>query len=1101
MDPVTAVGVAAAAVQFLDASIKVYNTFQEIRGSSILTTKHNEQLEDNIRSVQSLRSSLKSACTPQGANDPVSKLSDQCISKADELLKLLEYIRGSGKDISRARALSRAVRKRKAIEELHYSLKEGQDTLNHMITQKLLPSIDMLKVEQSKEFANINSIGQELIKAQLEQQRIQEAHHTTLTDKLDSIQCDTQLRLNEADHLKKREKLLGSLWFPEIDQRRNEIKEPAPRTLEWLFDPEYYTPSESNDHQLLWPDFRRWLREDTSTYWISGKAGSGKSTLMAHIVDDERTCKNLEVWSRGYRLRVLSFFFWRAGSQLQNSVLGLLRSLLYQLCILEPEIADIILSKLSSPMAMIPTWTERSLLSFATEAIRSSKGTRFCIFIDGLDEYTGPYDDLVDHIDKLSSFGNSKACLSSRPEVALTTRFQGLKQLRLQDLNSNDIKAFVKGSLQKTQLSKHFRSELISEVTWRSDGVFLWASLVAQSLVRGSNAGDSEEILRERLDTLPNDMNHLFEHMLSKVDPVHRKSLAFYVQIMNIARKDSPVWYYGLANTLPIIVTAQLEKDINSYEEFLDECKLTEMRIATRTAGLLEVGWISGMVSRFLNEYYWEAATFRFATTHPRFMWIPDISNRRICSKDEPYLAMSYSECKKLKWIHRSAFEFLSNLDSSPLLEYSWSPEALFRQIGEAHITYAITAPSYVTDTKSSLLHDLLTPTMIFLGAYYDDYPTIASSLLDTLCTVCTQLDNNEFQGTEQRQFLAPDAITPAGKYWFWIQCVESPKLQPYALSRLNFIFTGSTCESLVAHILWRTLYTFRSPDYLVNTLSTQLVNSLADVLSRSIMEGHEVGGFSEAAEYNSIIIEKFPRNDAPVIIRNFNSATWKESIKNRCMLDIMKRLMKIVDDHTLFYNRLVPISLLTLMDFMGLYVSPTIWLNKIRIQISAKAWTMLWSAIDYRTIETGTIGRHISATEVDGAVQILCWPSHTSTQNVSRRFNDDYVHLSEVKELQVTDFICLRPSAATSDRVLSLLGYRFYANQYKFEFGILPDTQKLLEVTDMLLQEIKSDEQGLDGGQQLLAAACVKAGLLNIDSDQFLHINDPAQSSHDGNN
>ncbi|KAH8160601.1 hypothetical protein CIB48_g7641 [Xylaria polymorpha] len=47
---------------------------------------------------------------------------------------------------------------------------------------------------------------------------------------------------------------------------------------------------------------------DVLDIWISGKAGSGKSTLMAHIVEDERTHEDLNLWRDGCTLNVLSFF-------------------------------------------------------------------------------------------------------------------------------------------------------------------------------------------------------------------------------------------------------------------------------------------------------------------------------------------------------------------------------------------------------------------------------------------------------------------------------------------------------------------------------------------------------------------------------------------------------------------------------------------------------------------------------------------------------------------------------------------------------------------------------------------------------------------------
>ncbi|KAI1363337.1 hypothetical protein F5Y08DRAFT_340732 [Xylaria arbuscula] len=804
MDPVSAVGIAAAAVQFLEASIKAYNTFQEIRHSSERATAGNQQLEDDIRSAQTLRTSLVSTRAPQGARDPVSKLTERCTSKADELLTLLEYVRGSGEDISSVRAATRSFRKRRAIEELHLSLKESQDTLNHMISQELLPAIDLLKVQQSVEFANISSIGQKLIKEQIEQRKVQEVHNATVTHKLDHIQQDMQLHVDEADRQKRREKFLESLWFPQIDQRRNEIKPPAPTTLEWFFGVESTTDSESdrssgsegasdedstlynsqwdgyrggNINQPRWPNFRQWLREDASTYWISGKAGSGKSTLMAHIVDDERTREDLEIWSSGQRLEILSFFFWRAGSELQNSVLGLLRSLLYQLCLLEPKIVDSFLGKLSSPMTMIPTWTERSLLSFVSEAIQSCGHLRLCIFIDGLDEFTGPYDGLVDDIDKLSSYSNVKVCFSSRPELELVRRFQDVKHIRLQDLNEGDITKFVRESLRKTRLSKRFRVDLVRTLVGRANGVFLWASLVVQSLVKGYRVGDSKELLRERLITLPTDMNQLFERMLSKVDPVHRKSLAFYVQVMKLAEAcDIPI---------PVLVIAQMNKSISSYDQLAKECELTETRIAARSAGLLEVVDFNGG----FNKTTWEYATAKYVSNYPNFMLLSKNRDRRRCSHDEPLpTAMLRFERRSMSWIHRSAFDFVFSPNSSPLIDFEWDLEGLMHRIGEAWIKYTTYAPTFIEDYKQrSALSSRLEAIITFTSGWYDDYPKVAIALLNTLHSVCKEIeDKHELLSDEALNYHQLSAqTTTIGGFYFWNMCVNW-SLFPYILCSLD---------------------------------------------------------------------------------------------------------------------------------------------------------------------------------------------------------------------------------------------------------------------------------------------------------------------------
>lgn len=124
----------------------------------------------------------------------------------------------------------------------------------------------------------------------------------------------------------------SSLFFPDISLRQEQVAnefDGIENTYEWIFDDQfgkYRTKSQ-------WTNFPEWLRSGSKIYWINGKAGSGKSTLMNYICDHERKEKLLKQWSVNRRLLVPTFFFWNAGARLQKSIEGLLRSIIYQILI------------------------------------------------------------------------------------------------------------------------------------------------------------------------------------------------------------------------------------------------------------------------------------------------------------------------------------------------------------------------------------------------------------------------------------------------------------------------------------------------------------------------------------------------------------------------------------------------------------------------------------------------------------------------------------------------------------------------------------------------------------------------------------------------
>ncbi|KAF7188163.1 hypothetical protein HII31_10448, partial [Pseudocercospora fuligena] len=265
-----------------------------------------------------------------------------------------------------------------------------------------------------------------------------------------------------------------------------------------------------------WDSLKTWLEEEGSIYWVCGKAGSGKSTLMAPIVEDYRTIQCLCTWAHGRPLHVLRFFFWRPGTELQKSINGLLRTILYQIC---TEVGQVV-QKVAMAVRWQPgrqvSWSDKRL-NLAIEAALTSSEDVFCFFLDGLDEFVGDLSSLTDLINQLGALENVKLCVSSRPEAELKAHFSTCKQLRLERLNRADIEKFVISQLHRLQHNPVFtrsKSEsylgFIGEVVHRADGVFLWTVLVLPTLIRGIVSGDDWNMLHTRLHMTPVAINDLY---------------------------------------------------------------------------------------------------------------------------------------------------------------------------------------------------------------------------------------------------------------------------------------------------------------------------------------------------------------------------------------------------------------------------------------------------------------------------------------------------------------------------------------------------------------------------------------------------------------
>jgi Tfp pilus assembly pilus retraction ATPase PilT len=119
--------------------------------------------------------------------------------------------------------------------------------------------------------------------------------------------------------------ILASLRFPTIRHREEAICEAHQRTFSWIF----RSCQQETANARPWSNFVKWLSEGGGIYWMNGKAGSGKSTLMKYVWNHRNTLEHLQSWARGTELQVARFYFFNGGNEDQRSHAGLLRSLLH----------------------------------------------------------------------------------------------------------------------------------------------------------------------------------------------------------------------------------------------------------------------------------------------------------------------------------------------------------------------------------------------------------------------------------------------------------------------------------------------------------------------------------------------------------------------------------------------------------------------------------------------------------------------------------------------------------------------------------------------------------------------------------------------------
>ena len=388
--------------------------------------------------------------------------------------------------------------------------------------------------------------------------------------------------------------LIDSLRFSEMTDRHHRVVEAHEKTFQWLFRPD-------DANQQKWTDFSEWLEGKSTLYWVTGKAGSGKSTLMKYIYGDKRTMDHLKTWAAGVPLVTAAFFFWNSGTRMQMSEVGFLQSMLSQILTERPALIPRILPERWETYDLFghdeSIWSEPELQrAFRLLAREEAPEAKFCFFIDGLDEFDGDHTNLIRLIKDMSPSSHIKLCVSSRPWVLFEDAFKHKPSLMLQDLTYPDIRHFIDSAFNNkpefVELEKRepeYASELLIDIAQKSSGVFLWVNLVVRSLLAGLVNGDRVSDLQRRLAFLPPDLENLYEKMLNSLDPFYLEHASQIFQHVRAANEPPSLLCLSFADEEPEFILKMKVRPLPEGEE-VSRADIMRRRLNSRCKGLLEVG-------------------------------------------------------------------------------------------------------------------------------------------------------------------------------------------------------------------------------------------------------------------------------------------------------------------------------------------------------------------------------------------------------------------------------------------------------------------------------------------------------------------------------
>ncbi|KAM0345605.1 hypothetical protein ACHAPU_006258 [Fusarium lateritium] len=540
---------------------------------------HAQQMSDAMSRVEARNMNIGSQ--PSDYNSKFESIVKGCKAAAASLEEELQLVTGMNKKNKMIKALHatlRASSHRKKIERLEASLSGYRHLMETEMLSHLCSRSDAIQIQQKQGFRDLDKDTQNLVvkiaqgHTKLED-LVRAAHaetHEAIAQSLGATKAHVTTELQTLENSGRteaqRQAFLQSLRFPEINQRYNDLMSSRDATFRTVFSSyddmrsdvgssygtseisaselghndstdERSDASETNDEWptdedsdredvcQTWAPFTDWLQSSEPVFCIRGKPGSGKSTLVKFVIDNETTKQLLGRWSPD--VVIVSHFFWKIGSPQQNTIKGLFCSLLYKMIEGSKGLIDHTLHQYPhlTSKANYSDWSTDELENILGYISQVDPRTR-CIFIDGLDEVCNK-DGLckaTQAIENLLKLPNTKICISSRPETIVMTwvTSQHVPGFLLEDLTRPDMRAFVCKELRpftsNGTISHDTYGMLENHLIWKAEGVFLWLYLATRNVKAGILHQDSEQTLLSRLQQLPNELEELYTDMWKRMN-------------------------------------------------------------------------------------------------------------------------------------------------------------------------------------------------------------------------------------------------------------------------------------------------------------------------------------------------------------------------------------------------------------------------------------------------------------------------------------------------------------------------------------------------------------------------------------------------------
>ena len=279
---------------------------------------------------------------------------------------------------------------------------------------------------------------------------------------------------------------MQTLDFDEARTRFENVASTHQNTYNWIFGSEV--------------DFKDWLRGDNldPIYFIRGKPGSGKSTLMKFIMTSSCTHALLQKYSDSPWIFAGHFFHDR-GAKIQKSIEGFLRRIVHEILKQRPELYRHVYPVFSQCIRPVSSETSNGIkrgtayfpwsIGQLREALlsigsRSTPTINCCLFVDALDENDGKFRELIALLMDLAQISNKnpsfrlRLCLAGRPENVFMDAFRTCPGFAIHNHTTADIRQYAEDNIRRlypgdmNDQSEQASLLLVEEIVTKANGVF-----------------------------------------------------------------------------------------------------------------------------------------------------------------------------------------------------------------------------------------------------------------------------------------------------------------------------------------------------------------------------------------------------------------------------------------------------------------------------------------------------------------------------------------------------------------------------------------------------------------------------------------------------